>query len=257
LDRVANIVDLIADIGEPCWATGLTAAGLHGFDGVPLRPPYHVVVMRGRNVRRIGHVVHTTVALDPIDREETMGVPCVSPTRALLAVSATLDSAALTCVLDGALRDGLTTEDFVHRRIGALRTKGRHGIPRLLDVIDGREVVRGGQSWLEREFLRLVHEAGLPVPLAQQSVSRQRQRLIRVDFRWPGTPVVVEALGYRWHRTGAQMSADAARMNRLLLDGFLPFQFTYRQVVADPPMVVETVASALRPFLGRVFDRSA
>ena len=55
--------------------------------------------------------------------------------------------------------------------------------------------------------------------------------MIRVDFRFPGTSVVVEALGYRWHRTGAQMNIDAERVNRLTMDGYLVLQFTYDTVV--------------------------
>ena len=201
-------------------------------------------------MRRIGHVVHTTLSLDPIDREELFGIPIVSPTRALISVSAALEPEPLTIVYDGMIRDGLTCDDFVHRRIGALRTKGRYGIPRLLEVIEGLEIVRGGQTWLEREVLRVIHLAGLPRPETQVHLTRRGDRLIRVDFTWPGTPVVVEALGYKWHRTGAQMSADTARMNQLLLAGFLPYQFTYRQVVSSPADVVATIAAALAPFVG-------
>ena len=201
--------------------------------------------------------MHTTIELDPIDRETVFGVPSVSPTRALLALAGMIDHERLTVALDGALRDGLTSEDFIHRRIGVLRTQGRYGIPKLLDVLDGSEVVRGGHSWLEREVLRLIAGAGLPRPTTQAYVSQRRGRLIRVDFRWEGTPVVLEALGYRWHRTGAQMSADAARMNRLLLDSFLPFQVTYRSVVEDPANVVATIVEALAPYLGGELQRSA
>jgi len=52
------------------------------------------------------------------------------------------------------------------------------------------------------------------------------------------------------------MSTDAARYNRLLLDGMLPFQFTYRQVVSEPDVVAATIVAALRPFLDGV-SRSA
>ena len=50
----------------------------------------------------------------------------------------------------------------------------------------------------------------------------------------PGTPVVVELLGYRFHRTKQQMARDAERLNALVLDGFTPYQFTYDQVVEPP-----------------------
>ena len=134
----------------------------------------------------------------------------------------------------------------MHRRIVALRSKGRYGIPKLLAVVDGLEATRGGHSWLERRFLELCRDAGLPVPATQQRVlSRARDRLVRVDCTFPGTRVVVELLGYRWHRTKDQMARDTERMNALLLDGFVPLQFTYDQVTVESPWVAGQVRQAL------------
>ncbi len=76
-------------------------------------------------------------------------------------------------------------------------------------------------------------------------LTRAADRLVRVDCRFPGTPIVVELLGYRFHRTKQQMARDAERMNALMLDGFTPFQFTYDQVVSEPGAVVATVRLAL------------
>ena len=69
--------------------------------------------------------------------------------------------------------------------------------------------------------------------------------MIRVDFRFPGTRLVVEALGYRWHRTGAQMRIDSERVNRLAMDGYLVLQFTYDTVVDRPDYVTNSVLEAL------------
>ena len=91
----------------------------------------------------------------------------------------------------------------------------------------------------------------LPLPATQQVRSRRGDKLIRVDFHFLGTPVIVEVLGYRWHRTTAQMAIDAARMNQLVLSGHVPLQFTYTQVVNDPRMVINDTTSAVLPFLRR------
>ena len=85
----------------------------------------------------------------------------------------------------------------------------------------------------------------LPRPLTQQVLTRAGDRLVRVDCRFPGSPVIVELLGYRWHRTKAQMSRDAERQNALILDGFLPIQFTYDQVTLDPNGTIDTVRRTL------------
>ena len=132
----------------------------------------------------------------------------------------------------------------MHQRINALRTSGREGPGKLVAVLEGAEITRGGQSWLEREVLRLLHVAGFPKPATQVVLGRRKDKLIRVDFHFPGTRIVVEALGYRWHRSGAQMQVDAERANRLVLDGFIPLQFTYSQIVEGADAMLATIAEA-------------
>ena len=195
VDHHDALANLIADIGEPCWLSGPTAAALHHFEGFRLSPPYHLVTTRQRNVRRIGVVVHTSEQLDPLDREAVGGFPVTAPARTLIDLSGIAPREALTAALDCALRDGLISEAFLHKRINALRGKGRYGIPNLLAVIEGVELTRGAHSWLEREVLRLLHAANVALPTTQQVLGRRGDRLIRVDFRFPGTPLVVEALG--------------------------------------------------------------
>ena len=244
-DHHAALAALIDDVGEPCWLSGPTAAALQVFDGFRLAPPYHLVTSRLRNLRRVGVVVHTSDRLDLVDRAVACGFPVTAPARTLIDLAAMAPAAALTAALDGALRDGLISEAFLHGRIMALRGKGRHGIPALLRVIEGSEITRGANSWLEREFLRVLAAAGVALPAPQQVLGRRGDRLVRVDFRYTGTPLVVEVLGYRWHRTGAQMRSDAERMNQLVLDGYLVLQFTYSDVVERPTYVVDRVVEAL------------
>ena len=114
----------------------------------------------------------------------------------------------------------------------------------MLDVLAGAEITRGGQSWLEREVLRLLQAAGFPKPDTQVVLARRKDKLIRVDFHFPETRIVVEALGYRWHRSGAQMQVDAERANRLVLDGFIPLQFAYSQIVEDAGAMLATIREA-------------
>ncbi len=112
-------------------------------------------------------------------------------------------------------------------------------------MIDGVEASRGGHSWLERRFLELCARAGLPRPETQQVLSRTKDGVVRVDCRFPGTRVVVEVLGYRWHRSNVQLTRDTARMNALVLDGFSPLQFTYQHVTVEPDWVIAQTRRAL------------
>jgi hypothetical protein len=120
-----------------------------------------------------------------------------------------------------------------------------HGIPQLVEVIEGSEITRGAHSWLEREFLRLTSRAGIMRPEPQVVSGRADGRLIRVDFRFANSPVVVEVLGYRWHRSPSNMRRDAERLNAMLSAGLRPYQFTYEQIVESPAQVVRDVRVAL------------
>jgi very-short-patch-repair endonuclease len=240
-----QLIEVMTSIPVDTWAAGSTAAALHPLDGYILRPPFHLMVERQHNVRRIGHFVHTTNSLERIDRGWAQGVPVLSPTRTLLHLAALDSVERVEIAIDSALRDGLTLEDFIHRRLSALRTSGRDGVRPLLRALEGQEIVRGGQSWLEREFLRLVHGSSLPRPLTQQVLGRRGTTLIRVDCQFPGTNLVIELLGYRWHRTKPQLHIDVQRINELTLRGYLVLQFTYPQVVDTPAWVLDQVREGL------------
>ena len=244
VDHHAALLNLIDDIGGPLWFSGPTAGALLAFEGFRPAPPYHLVTMRDRNVRRVGVVIHTSEQLELLDRETVAGFPVTAPACTLIDLAAIAPRDALTAALDGALRDGLVSEDFLHRRINALRGRGRYGVPTLLAAIEGIEIIRGAHSWLEREFLRLLAASEVVLPIPQQVLGRRGDRLIRVDFRFANTPLVVEVSGYRWHRTGAQMRIDAERMNRLVMDGYVVLQFTYSDIVKRPDHVVSTIAEA-------------
>jgi very-short-patch-repair endonuclease len=245
----AQLMGLMIDVGEPCWAYGPTAAALNRFDGFELGRPFHLVIPRGRQVRRIGVVIHTSEYLPLTDQTVIEQIPTLRATRTLLDLARLVDREALTRACDGAFRDGRVHEDQLRRRLHAVgeRASSRLGLEALLLVLDGSEIERGGHSFLEREFLRLLDEHGLPRPLTQQVMGRTSSRLIRVDFRFAGTNVIVEVLGYRYHRSREQMAIDAARMNALIADGYAPFQFTYEQVMERSHTVIATLRRALGP----------
>ncbi|MDX2379463.1 MAG: hypothetical protein QNM02_06865 [Acidimicrobiia bacterium] len=244
-DTLADLRALVMDLGPGAFASSRSAAALHGFDGFELAPPFDVTIVRGRNMRRIGHRIHTTTSLDLADRTRIGDIPSTSAARTLIELARSESVERLTIALDSGLRDRKLSEELVHRRIVALRAPGRFGIPRLLEAIEGVEAIRGGHSYLERRFLRLLADAGMQLPQTQPVLARAGGRLVRVDFRFGGTPVVVEVLGYRYHRSTQQMSRDAERMNALLAEGLRPYQFTYEQVTGSPGDVLRDVRRAL------------
>ncbi len=224
---------------------GPTAAAVHPFDGYRLDLPFHVGVPRGRHVNRVGHVIHTIRDMERIDLEVRDGLPISSPTRTIIDLAAMATPKQLTIAIDGATRDGTTSDDFLHRRLVELRRRGRGGIGTLLAALQGIEVQRGGQSWLERAFLELLADRRMPRPDTQRVLAKRGTKLIRVDCTFPGTNIVVELLGYAFHRTLMQMQSDAERMNRLQFAGFVVMQFTYLDVVGASPLMLDTITAAL------------
>lgn len=236
---------IIADIGGTVLATGPTAAALHGFEGYRLRKPFHLIVPAPRDVSRVGTVVHRKGTIATIDRAVVDGITVTSGVRTVIELARTASAEQLDAALESLFLLGLTNETLLMRRIAVLRSQGRYGVPALLDAIDRRTLTAGTESWLEREYLRLIGGAGLPVPDLQQVLTRAGDRVVRVDCRFPGTNVVVELLGYRYHRSRSQMNRDAARLNALLSEGFSPFQFTFDQITGVPGDVVATTRIAL------------
>ena len=232
------------DVGTPCWISGPTGAAMYGADGFRLEPPFHLLLPRDRRASRVNAIVHTTTSIDRLDTVVRHGLPVLSASRLVIDLASTESSERLTTALDCFLRDGFTAEDFLHAQINRLRSSGRYGIPQLLDVIGGIELSRGGHSWLERRYLQLIGEAGLPRPLTQQVLTRAHDRVVRVDCHFPGTPLIVELLGYKWHRTREQMGRDAERITALQLTGYVVAQFTYAHIATDPAWVVDTTREA-------------
>lgn len=245
LKSLHQLEAVVGSVDGECWVAGHAGAAILGLDGFPLKAPFDLVVPPERRLHRGEHRIHRLRSLTRLDTTTAMGLLCLSATRLLIELAATETPRRLTVALDSALRDGLTSEEFLHRRMVELRSRGRSGLDRLLAVVAGSELSRGGHSYLEREFLEVLGALGLPTPLSQQVVARRAKRLVRVDFRFPGTNVIVEVLGYQWHRTPMQMQVDSERMNRLQLDGFLGLQFTYVDVVSRSQTMISSLLEAL------------
>lgn len=238
LRHLDRLHELVISIGPPCWAAGVTSGALLEFDGYSLKPPFHLAVPNARAPHRVAHHVHRLRDVSALDTTVAFDIPCLSGTRALIELAATETPKRLTAALDSALRDGHTSEAFLLRRIAELRRPGRPGLQRLLAVLDGVELSRGGHSYLEREFLELLGTLGFPRPATQWVVGRRGRTTIRVDCLYPQAKVVIELLGYGFHRTPMQLQVDAERTTRMSLDGYTVAQFTYVDVVTRSPMMM-------------------
>jgi hypothetical protein len=150
------------------------------------------------------------------------GISVTSLIRTFIDIAARLDRTNLERAVNEA--DRLDLIDPLTLAEALAQHPGKHGVGRLRDMLcEGTFQLT--DSELERRFLRLVGEAGLPMPLTQQYVND-----FRVDFYWPELGLVVETDGLRYHRTPAQQSRDGRRDQVHLAAGYTPLRFTHAQV---------------------------
>ena len=171
-------------------------------------------------------------------------IPVTSPARTLLDLATCLNGRQLERAVNEADRLDLADPErlraFVRERAGA---RGAAALRRLLD----RRTFRLTASELEREFLRIVRRADLPMPDTGAQVNG-----FEVDFFWPALGLVVETDGLRYHRTPAQQARDRRRDQAHARAGLTPLRFTHAQIHFESDEVVRTlreVAERLRPSL--------
>ncbi|HSS04747.1 MAG TPA: type IV toxin-antitoxin system AbiEi family antitoxin domain-containing protein [Solirubrobacterales bacterium] len=150
------------------------------------------------------------------------GIPVTSVVRTLIDIAARLDRADTERAVNAADRLGLVDPEALAEALA--QHPGKRGVGRLRDML-GARTFRLTDSELERRFLRLVGEVGLPIPLTRQYLNG-----FKVDFLWLDLRLVVETDGLRYHRTAAQQARDRLRDQAHLAAGFTPLRFTHAQV---------------------------
>ncbi len=116
---------------------------------------------------------------------------------------------------------------------------GRPGIRLLREIL----LDSGGESFLERRFLELVRNAHLPKPTCQV-VHVASGRVMRVDFEFQSTNVVVEVTGRLGHTSDRDRQKDARRRNALQHLGKEVIEFTTVDVLSAPDYVLSTLATS-------------
>jgi len=183
--------------------------------------------------------VHGVRALDPADVTIRHGIPVTTVARTLLDQAEVLPVQRLRLEIEAADR----LELLDGRELAALlaRRAGRRGGKRLRAVLQAwAGFTRWTQSELERAFLVLIEQAGLPRPQCNVLVQGEL-----VDCFWPGVPLVVELDGWEWHRTKRSFEADRRRDVKLQTHGIPVLRFTQPRVEHEPEELVQTLQEML------------
>jgi very-short-patch-repair endonuclease len=170
------------------------------------------------------------------------GIPVTSPISTLIDLAPHLGTEELEAAVNEADKRGLTDHEELRSALDHMSR--RPGIKPLRELLDRRTFTLT-DSQLERRFLKLVREAGLPFPETGRYVGG-----FKVDFYWPALGLVVETDGLRYHRTPAQQARDRIRDQTHTASGFTPLRFTHAQVSFDADQVRATLAAVMRRLRG-------
>jgi len=220
-----------------------TAAALWGFARYREATAIHLSV--SRNIRLPApFVVHRVRPLAPRDFGSVDGLRVTSCTRTLVDLCATEREHDVRASVDEALRRRWTTLERLEVALAA--SDHQRGIRFLRELVCA---YRGGEppteSELEARVYELLDAEGLPRPTKQARICIGGQ-VRRLDFRFPNTPVVVEADGYASHCTALMRERDSRRSNQLLTRGFRVLHWTWA-ALRDRP---QELLAELRANLG-------
>jgi very-short-patch-repair endonuclease len=147
------------------------------------------------------------------------GIPVADPVSVLIDLAAELPTDEVEDAVNEADRRDLIR---THRLRPALDEElGRPGVGRLKRILDAQTFSRA-QNALERRFLAIVRDAGLPAPATQRRLGRYR-----VDFFWPDRGLVAETDSLRHHRTAAEQAVDLGRDQAHARAGLRTLRFTH------------------------------
>ncbi len=166
------------------------------------------------------------------------GIPVTSPAQTLIDLAARHDRLTVERMVDEADRLDLLTPPKLRAALES--HPGQRGVARLRTWLD-RRTFRLTRSHLERLFLPLARDVGLPLPETKVWVNG-----FEVDFLWPELHLVVETDSLRHHRTPAQQTRDHLRDQAHVAAGFTPLRFTHEQVRYEPEHVRAVLGDVAR-----------
>jgi very-short-patch-repair endonuclease len=169
--------------------------------------------------------------LDPGDGTVFRRIPVTTVPRTIVDLAAVLPEHQLAL----AVHEASVRFDLTPHHVQAV---GSVGAEKLRRVLHGD--VRVTLSTLERRFLHLLREAGLPLPQTNRPAGGRL-----VDCRWPAHRLTVELDGYRYHRSRHAWEQDRRREREAYARGDSLRRYTYADVVEHPRLLLRELRGLL------------
>jgi hypothetical protein len=224
--------------GPEAVLAGAAAAHLLGILKSRAAPPPEVVALTARRIP--GVVVRRgRRGIVRLDYGQARGIPVTSPARTLVDLAGALRADQLArCVHESMVLHHLTPQSVEET---LARNPTAPGARKLRRALRGDEPVT--LSKLERRFLALLRDVGLPLP---ETNTRAGGRW--VDCRWADRRVTVELDSYRFHKSRYAWERDRLREREAYARGDEFRRYTWADVVDRPaPTVRELRALLKRP----------
>lgn len=226
-------------------ASHRAAAWLWDMPGSRAPEPEISLTRRSREPSAIHAIVHRPVDLPARDVTRIGPIPITTRVRTLIDCAAVWPRSLLETAVDGLVRDAVVRRRALVDRALALRSPGRPGVGTLLDLLgEGAGTAGRPETWLEKEFLRVLRGHGIPLPATQVVVALPGGSA-RLDFAYVAQHLAFEIDGHATHSTRRERQADAERNARLTLAGWTTQHFTYEDVTERPRYVANTVRQLL------------
>jgi hypothetical protein len=182
--------------------------------------------------------IHRARRLVDEDREVVEGIPVTAVPRVLLDMAAAIRFDQLERLVERSEERGL----FDLRQVEDLlaRTVGHHGHGRLRRAIVLYKPSSFTRSGMERRFLELVVEAGLPQPRTNFV-----EHGFELDLYWPEHRFAIELDLFETHGTRAAFERDRKRQEDLLLAGISMTRATGPRLEREPRAVIERISRLL------------
>ena len=193
----------------------------------------------GYRKRRPSIWLHEARSLVAEDRALREGIPVTALPRTLLDLAASVRFEWLEKMVEQSedleLFDLRAVEDLLDRTVGH---PGHGRLRRAIALYKPSSFTRSG---LEKRFLELVVEAGLPQPHTNFVVEG-----FELDCYWPELRFAVELDVFETHGTRAAFERDRKRQEDLLLAGIAMTRVTGPRLEREPNEVIARVARLLR-----------
>jgi very-short-patch-repair endonuclease len=206
-----------------------SAAALFGI-GIEQAAAIEVTRLSPDPIRTPGIKVYRRPTLKPGWYGFYEGIPVTSPVQTLIDLATRHGRPAMERYVNEADRLRLVRTDELRKALEG--HGGEPGVGRLREILD-RRTFRYTRTELERVFIPLAREAGLPLPRTSVYVTGHE-----VDFHFDELRLVVETDGLTYHRTPAEQARDRVRDQDHSAAGLTQLRFTHAQIRYEPERVV-------------------